>query len=108
MISKNCIISSKQSRITSESRGAVMLTKDNLESLKNTTLKSFVCNDLVDITSIKIDSTKSVTMRVANFMNEVKNPYLFKVEDTPVEVCFSKDAPELQTKITSLIKAMQT
>jgi len=107
MISKNCIISPKQSRITSESRGVVMLTKDNLESLKNTALKSCICNDLVDITSIKIDSTKSVTKRVTDFMNEVKNPYLFKVEDTPVKVCFTKDAPELQSKITSLINALQ-
>ena len=84
-----------------------MLTKDNLESLKNTAFKSCICNDLVDITGIEIDSTKPSIKKVAEFMNEVKNPYLFKVDDTPVKVCFSKDAPELQTKITSLIKALQ-
>ncbi len=107
MTNSKCIYLPKPSRILHESRGAYMLTRDNLEDLKSTALNAYSCDDLVDITNIKIDRTKSVTKRVTDFMSDVKNPYLFKVEDTPVEVRFSKDAPELQAKITSLIKASQ-
>ena len=52
--------------------------------------------DLVDIRTVHIDTSKPVLERILSFMVQIKNPYLFKVGDTPVKVEFDDDGPSLQ------------
>ncbi|MBR6654123.1 MAG: hypothetical protein IKL27_05225 [Oscillospiraceae bacterium] len=44
---------------------------------------------LVDLKSVTIDKTLPVPERITSFIKQVKNPYLFKVDDTTVKVEFS-------------------
>lgn len=52
--------------------------------------------DLVDIRTVHIDTSKPVLECILSFMVQIKNPYLFKVSDTSVKVEFDDDGPSLQ------------
>lgn len=81
-----------------------MITKEELEKLKEKSVNDYDINDLVDITQIEIDTSKPVHERVCDFITKVKNPYIFKVGNVPVKVSFSENGPTLQESLLNLIK----
>ena len=57
---------------------------------------------LVDLRDIKIDAGKPITERVQSFMEQVGNPYLFKVGDIAVKVNYGDGKP-LADVLASLV-----
>lgn len=51
------------------------------------------CNpkELVDLQNVTIDTTLPVSQRINQFLNQVHNPYLFKVDGVVVKVNYSGD-----------------
>ena len=45
-------------------------------------------NNLIDLESIDIDESKSVTEKIVDFINQVQNPCAFKVGDIAVKTKF--------------------
>jgi hypothetical protein len=72
-----------------------------LQNLKSKKLSDYDPAELVDISKIEIDQDKPVIERIITFIIQVKNPYIFRVGDTPVQVTFSDNSVSLQE---SLIK----
>lgn len=73
-----------------------MVTKMELELYKTKSIKETDQATLKDLATVSIDRNKSVLERITAFMEELDNPYLFKVGNVPVKVEFSNDAPTLQ------------
>ena len=67
-----------------------------LEYLKSLDIGDVKLEDLVDIRTVHIDTSRPVHERILSFMVQIKNPYLFKVGDTPVKVEFNENGPSLQ------------
>lgn len=82
-----------------------MFTKNYLDNLKNKSNIGNLQDDLVDISAIKIDTDKPVIDRIKTFLNEVKNPYLFKVGNVPVKISFAENAPTIQSSLENFINA---
>ena len=74
-----------------------------LECLKSLDIGDVKLEDLVDIRNVHIDTSKPVLERILSFMAQIKNPYLFKVGDTPVKVEFNDDGPSLQEALEQFI-----
>ena len=74
-----------------------------LECLKSLDIGDVKLEDLVDIRTVHIDTSKPVLERILSFMAQIKNPYLFKVGDTPVKVEFNDDGPSLQEALEQFI-----
>lgn len=70
-----------------------MLKRSELNQCRNTSIMSCDLSSLVDLRDVKIDTTKSVRERIDSFMNQVRNPYLFKVDDVIVKVNFGNERP---------------
>ena len=77
--------------------GGLFFTLDELDELRkiNDTEKS----NLIDIDDIKIDPLQSVTQRIKNYLNQIKNPYYFLCEGTPVIIRFSDNGKTLSQKL---------
>ena len=60
-----------------------------LNYLKNMDIEACDPNQLVDLRSVSIDRNLPVPERMSSFVEQVKNPYLFKVDDIAVKVEFS-------------------
>ncbi len=61
---------------------------NNLEELKKTDISACDAEKLVDLREVEINRKDSAVQRVESFMEQVKNPYLFKVDKTIVKVSF--------------------
>lgn len=52
-------------------------------------LQTDTSDRLVDLRSISVDMSLSPTEKMNSFLIQIKNPYLFKVDDITVKVTFS-------------------
>ena len=78
---------------------------ERLNALKNCSLTQCNKDDLVNLDSIVIDSSKPLPERMLDFLYQIKNPYLFKVGDIAVKVVYSKTDVTLQQQMESLVQA---
>lgn len=71
--------------------------KQKLEYYKSLDIKDVKLEELKDIRDVKIDTTKPVLERILSVLVQMDgNPYIFRVGDTSVKVCFNEGGPPLQ------------
>ena len=73
-----------------------MIAKRDLEILSLEELRKTKIENLKDISSFDIKKDASPTYRTLFFLEQIGNPYLFKVGTTPVRVSFTQGGPTLQ------------
>lgn len=74
-----------------------------LERLKNMDIEQCDPNQLVDIRSVSIDTSLPVGERLCSLWKQVKNPYLFKVDDIAIKVIFSSGKKLEDSLLTFLL-----
>lgn len=64
---------------------------NSFETEKICDTEIFSCNavDLTDLRNVKTDTSKPAKERIENFIEQVKNPYLFRVGDTVINAAYS-------------------
>lgn len=77
---------------------------EKLEKCKNIDLSEIDINEVDELTSIKIDRRKSSDERILDFLNEVKNPYVFKVNGKLVRIRFSDTEKTADDCLTSVLQ----
>lgn len=75
-----------------------------LEEMKKVDIRTVDKSTLVDLNDVYIDTTLPVEQRIRSFIEQVKNPYVFKVGDVAVKVVYQESGPSLQERLESLIK----
>lgn len=63
--------------------------------------------ELVDIRSVSIDVSLSREERLAEFLNQIKDPYHFKCGGIEIHACYSQDGPTLMECLKQLIDRNQ-
>ena len=66
-----------------------MNRQTDLNDLKHIDIEQYEPDQLVDLRSVSIDKSLPVPERMSTFVKQIKNPYLFKVNDITVKVEFS-------------------
>lgn len=79
-----------------------MLSSVQLANLRNIDLSTCDIESLVDLREIKIDTAKPVIDRVNSYFSQIKNPYLFKVDDVVVKVKYGNGKTFLDSLTTIL------
>ena len=74
------------------------------EYLKNADIEQSIPDQLVDLRSVSIDKSLPVPERMISFFQQIKNPYLFKVDDITVKVEFSS-GKSLEDSLLSFLLA---
>lgn len=62
---------------------------NTLKQYQNASFTDYSKENLIDICSINICTTKPIHERFIDFLEQIKNPYLFKVGDTKVKIRFN-------------------
>lgn len=75
-----------------------------LDRLKNMDIEQCEPDQLVDLRSVSIDKSLPVPERISSFVKQIKNPYLFKVDDITVKVEFSS-GKSLEDSLLSFLLA---
>ena len=61
--------------------------------------------ELVDLRSVSVNEKAAPRERLQSFINQVKNPYLFKVGDISVAVSYAVDGKPLDSSLQSVLNA---
>ncbi len=61
-------------------------------------------DDLIDINDVEIHTELSREARIADFIRQIKNPYLFRCGNTIVKVEFSKTDTTLTDRIKQYLR----
>lgn len=80
-----------------------MLSKSDLQALSKQNPLSCDVDSLVDLRDISIDTGKPVADRVCDFIEQVKNPYLFKVGDITIKVNY-RNGRTITDAVIALLK----
>jgi len=81
----------------------------NINWFKSLDNKVVKLEELKDIRDVKIDTTRPVLEHILSFLVQMDcNPYIFKVGDTPVKVCFNEDGSSLQECLFNMFVGHKT
>ena len=61
---------------------------------------------LVDIRDVEIDKTLPIEERMKSYVEQIKNPYMFKVGDTIVRVSYANTQETLNDNFVNLLVSM--
>lgn len=84
-----------------------MLTAKQPEDMNQLGLEKIDRTGLVDIRSIRIDTNLPPEQRIANYLEQVKNPYCFLCGDTAVRVRFDPMGDELKNKLKNFLISLK-
>ena len=74
-----------------------------LNRLKHMDIEQCEPDQLVDLRSVSIDKSLPAPERMRSFVKQIKNPYLFKVDDITVKVEFSSGKSLEDSLLTFLL-----
>ena len=63
-------------------------------------------DSLVDIRDVKIDRSQPVEERMKSYVEQIKNPYLFKVGNTVVRVPYANTQATINDNFVNLLASM--
>lgn len=63
-----------------------------LNKYKKMNLEDINIDNLIEISNIKITRKKSSKQRILDFLNEIDNPYFFKVNGRIVQIAFNDES----------------
>lgn len=61
---------------------------------------------LVDIRDVKVDRSLPVEDRIRSYVEQVKNPYCFRVGDVKVRVSFASNGRTLNDSFTDMLASL--
>lgn len=74
--------------------------------MANKQSKKDLLESLVDIRDVKIDRSKPVEERMKSYVEQIKNPYLFKVGNTIVRVSYANTQATINDNFVNLLASM--
>lgn len=76
-----------------------MISLENLRDMQNIDILQFDKSKLVEISTVKIDTSKPLADRMSEYLHKIGNPYIFKVGETCVRVEYSSTDKTLDDAI---------
>ena len=74
--------------------------------MANEMSKKELLDSLVDIRDVKIDRTQPVEDRMKSYVEQIKNPYLFKVGNTVVRVSYANTQATINDNFVNLLASL--
>lgn len=78
--------------------------EQDMNELKSVDIRNVDKGSLVDLDSVQIDESKPVQERVLSFLEQVQNPYCFRIGDVAVKVNYKSDGPSFQQNFEDLLR----
>lgn len=82
------------------------MTLKELEQLKQVDVRTISHNELIDLKKIKIDEEASKKQRIQQFVEQIKNPFCFKVGEIVVSVGFSNDGISFEERMKQYLDTL--
>lgn len=63
-------------------------------------------DDLIDLNTVQIDESQPREKRIEQFVQQIKNPYCYRVGDVMVKVSYQKQGPTFQQNFEDMLASM--
>ena len=80
--------------------------KEKVDKYKDCDLKSINPDDIPDINELKIDKRKSREDSILDYLNQVENPYVFKINGHLVKIGFSNSDKTADDCLTNVLSSL--
>ena len=84
----------------------VVTDKEKIQKMKDVDIRTVNCSQLVDLNTVVIDENQSVEERLESFIEQIKNPYCFRVGDIAVKVVYKENGPTFQQNFEEMLLTM--
>ena len=74
--------------------------------MENERTRKELLDSLVDLRDVKIDRSMSVEDRMKSYVEQIKNPYMFKVGNTVVRVSYANTQATINDNFVNLLASM--
>lgn len=74
--------------------------------MENERSRKELLDSLVDIRDVRIDRSMSVEDRMKSYVEQIKNPYMFKVGNTIVRVSYANTQATINDNFVNLLASM--
>ena len=74
--------------------------------MENEKTRKELLDSLVDIRDVRIDRSMSVEDRIKSYVEQIKNPYMFKVGNTVVRVSYANTQATINDNFVNLLASM--
>ncbi len=74
--------------------------------MENERSRKELLDSLVDIRDVEIDRSMSVEDRMKSYVEQIKNPYMFKVGNTVVRVSYANTQATINDNFVNLLASM--
>lgn len=79
--------------------------KEGVEHMRENT-QTIDRDDLVDISTVKIDQSLPRDERIADYIRQIKNPYCYRSGDVVVRISFAQTDATLEDRLLSYLQRM--
>ena len=79
--------------------------RKSISAMKDVDIRSVDKDSLVDLDSVQIDSSQSVQERVQSFLQQIQNPYCFRIGDVALKVNYKQDGPSFQQNLEDILRS---
>ena len=84
----------------------ILSDKEKIQKMKDVDIRTVNCSQLVDLNTVVIDENQSVEERLESFIEQIKNPYCFRVGDIAVKVVYKENGPTFQQNFEEMLLTM--
>lgn len=84
----------------------ILADKEKIQKMKDVDIRTVNCSQLVDLNTVVIDENQSVEERLESFIEQIKNPYCFRVGDIAVKVIYKENGPTFQQNFEEMLLTM--
>lgn len=84
-----------------------MLTLKQLDEMSRIEITKIDKSTLVDISTMRVDTSLPDFQRMQDYLEQVKNPYCFLCGDTPVQISFKENGKELGDLLCSYFTCLK-
>lgn len=80
--------------------------KQSLDNMQDIDIRTEDKSNLVDLSKVKIDETLPVPERVASFIQQIGNPYCFRIGNVAVKVVYQSEGPTFQQNMENILRTI--
>lgn len=84
----------------------ILTDKEKIQKMKDVDIRTVNCSQLVDLNTVVIDENQSVEERMESFVEQIKNPYCFRVGDIAVKIVYKENGPTFQQNFEEMLLTM--
>lgn len=82
------------------------VSAEELRKMKDIDIRTVDKNQLVDLNSVVIDESKPVEERMLSFIQQIRNPYCFRVGDVAVKLVYKENGPTFQQNLEDMLMSL--